>query len=154
MIICNDISVFLTTLPQRECANNLQILRFNPSHSTPEYIRDKIWEKRDTLWFLTKKTWSRRGKPFKLSRCIKVLFYITVNRLDFLTKKKSMMKIPLKLTIFLIFSPTSNHLHPLQVENCGRNSRLVECWSMIITNNHNKKISVFSSVLNAFNLLT
>ena len=40
------------------------------------------------------------------------------------------MKIFLKLiyqylTIFLIFSPTSNHLHPLQVENCDSNSRIV-----------------------------
>ena len=26
---------------------------------------------------------------------------------------------------FLSFSPTSNHLHPLQVENCDSNSRLV-----------------------------
>ena len=29
------------------------------------------------------------------------------------------------MTIFFNFSPTSNHLHPLQVENCGSNSRLV-----------------------------
>ena len=28
------------------------------------------------------------------------------------------------MVIFFIFSPTSNHLHPLQVENCGSNSRL------------------------------
>ena len=40
------------------------------------------------------------------------------------------MKIPIKLVyqymvIFLNFSPTSNHLHPLQVENCDSNSRLV-----------------------------
>ena len=40
------------------------------------------------------------------------------------------MKISLKLiyqymTIFFNFSPTSNHLHPLQVENCDSNSRLV-----------------------------
>ena len=26
---------------------------------------------------------------------------------------------------FLDFSPTSSHLHPLQVENCNSNSRLV-----------------------------
>ena len=26
---------------------------------------------------------------------------------------------------FFTFSPTSNHLHPLQVENCDSNSRLV-----------------------------
>ena len=40
------------------------------------------------------------------------------------------MKIPLKLiykymAIFLHFSPTLNHLHPLQVENCDSNLRLV-----------------------------
>ena len=29
------------------------------------------------------------------------------------------------MAIFLIFSPTSIHLHPLQVENCDSNSRLV-----------------------------
>ena len=29
------------------------------------------------------------------------------------------------MAIFFTFSPTSNHPHPLQVENCCRNSRLV-----------------------------
>ena len=29
------------------------------------------------------------------------------------------------MAIFINFLPTSNHLHPLQVENCGSNSRLV-----------------------------
>ena len=29
------------------------------------------------------------------------------------------------MTIFFNLSLTSNHLHPLQVENCGSNSRLV-----------------------------
>ena len=29
------------------------------------------------------------------------------------------------MTIFFIFSPTSSHLHPLQVENCDSNSRFV-----------------------------
>ena len=29
------------------------------------------------------------------------------------------------MVIFFIFSPTSNHLHPLQVENCDSNSQLV-----------------------------
>ena len=29
------------------------------------------------------------------------------------------------MAIFIIFSRTSNHLHPLQVENCDSNSRLV-----------------------------
>ena len=40
------------------------------------------------------------------------------------------MKITMKmvyqyLAIFFNFSATSNHLHPLQVENCDSNSRLV-----------------------------
>ena len=40
------------------------------------------------------------------------------------------MKISMKLlyqymVIFFNFSPTSSHLHPLQVENCDSNSRLV-----------------------------
>ena len=29
------------------------------------------------------------------------------------------------MVIFFNFSPTSNHLYPLQVENCDSNSRLV-----------------------------
>ena len=29
------------------------------------------------------------------------------------------------MTIFFNFSPTSSHLHPLQVENCDSNLRLV-----------------------------
>ena len=29
------------------------------------------------------------------------------------------------MAIFFIFSPTSSHHHPLQVENCDSNSRLV-----------------------------
>ena len=40
------------------------------------------------------------------------------------------MKIFMKLVyqfmvIFSNFSPTTSHFHPLQVENCGSNSRLV-----------------------------
>ena len=37
----------------------------------------------------------------------------------------SMKLIDQYMAIFFIFSPTSNHLHPQQVENCGSNSRLV-----------------------------
>ena len=67
---------------------------------------------------------------FKPSRCIKASFYIPENRLIFPTTKGFRMKISMKLfyqyiTIFLNFSPTSNHLHPLQVENCDSNSLLV-----------------------------
>ena len=29
------------------------------------------------------------------------------------------------MAIFFIFSPTSSHIHPLPVENCDSNSRLV-----------------------------
>ena len=29
------------------------------------------------------------------------------------------------MVVFFNFSPTLNHIHPLQVENCGSNSRLV-----------------------------
>ena len=29
------------------------------------------------------------------------------------------------MAVFFNLSPTSNHLHPLQVENCDSNSRLV-----------------------------
>ena len=29
------------------------------------------------------------------------------------------------MLVFFIFSPSSNHLHPLQVENCDSNSRLL-----------------------------
>ena len=29
------------------------------------------------------------------------------------------------MTIFFTFSPTSSHLHPLQVENCDSNSQLL-----------------------------
>ena len=52
------------------------------------------------------------------------------NRLKFTTTKGFRMNIPMKLVsqcvaIFFNFSTTSNHLHPLQVENCGSNSRLV-----------------------------
>ena len=31
----------------------------------------------------------------------------------------------LYIVIFFNFSPTSNHLHPLQIENCDSNSRVV-----------------------------
>ena len=33
--------------------------------------------------------------------------------------------LPMHSNSLLFFSPTSNHLHPLQVENCDSNSRLV-----------------------------
>ena len=68
--------------------------------------------------------------PFKPSRCIKASFHIPENRLYFTTTKGFRMNISMKqvyqyIAIFFTFSPTSNHLHPLQVENCDSNSRLV-----------------------------
>ena len=50
--------------------------------------------------------------------------------LIFPTTKGFRMNISMKLvyrymTILFNFLPTSNHLHPLQVENCDKNSRLV-----------------------------
>ena len=56
------------------------------------------------------------------------------------------MKIPMKLiyqymAILFNFSPTSNHPHPLQVENCDSNSRLV-VDEMTMTNPGLKGLSV------------
>ena len=52
------------------------------------------------------------------------------NILDFFTVKGFRRQISIKLfyeyiVIFFNISPTSNHLHPLQVENCDSSSRLV-----------------------------
>ena len=64
------------------------------------------------------------------SRCIKASFYIPEISLNFPTTGGFKMKISMKLiyqymAIFYNFPPTSSHLHPLQVENCDSNSRLV-----------------------------
>ena len=61
---------------------------------------------------------------------IKASFYIPGNRLNFLTLKGFRTKISMQLVyqyiaIIFNFSPTSSHLHLLQVENCDSNSRLV-----------------------------
>ena len=53
-----------------------------------------------------------------------------VNRLNFSTTKGFRKKISMKLVYqyiasFCNFSPTSRHLHPLQVENCDSNSLFV-----------------------------
>ena len=63
-------------------------------------------------------------------QCIKESFYIPENSLNFLISKVFRIKISMKLVyqymaIFCYFLITSNHLHPLQVENCDSNSRLV-----------------------------
>ena len=69
-------------------------------------------------------------KPFKPSRCTKASFHLPKNRLNFPTTKGFRTKISMKLVyqfmaIFFYFPTTSNHLHPLQVENCDSNSRFV-----------------------------
>ena len=76
------------------------------------------------------KAYSSSASPFKSARCIKASFHIPENRPNFPTTKGFRTKISKKLvcqymTIFFNFSLTSNHLHPLQVENCDSNSRLV-----------------------------
>ena len=63
------------------------------------------------------------------ARCIKASFYIPENRLnsydkDFRTNI-SMKLVYQYMVIFFNFSPPSNDFHPLQVENCDSNSRLV-----------------------------
>ena len=68
--------------------------------------------------------------PFKPSRCIKASFYNPENRFNFPTTDCFRKKISMKLfyqymTILFNFSPTLHHLHPLEVENCDSNSRLV-----------------------------
>ena len=67
---------------------------------------------------------------FKTSRCVKASFYIPEIKLNFPATRGLRMKISIKLvyqyiSIFFGFSPTSSRLHPLQVENCDSNSRLV-----------------------------
>ena len=79
------------------------------------------------IWYKSPMTNPSTLKP---SRCIKASFYIPEIRPNFPTTKGFRMKISMKLVyqymaIFITFSPTSNHLHPLQVENCDSNSRLV-----------------------------
>ena len=71
-----------------------------------------------------------RLERVKPSRCIKASFYIPENRLNFPTirgfrTKISMQLVYLYMAIFFNFQTTSNHLHPLQVENCDSNSQLV-----------------------------
>ena len=63
-------------------------------------------------------------------RGFKASFYNPENRLNFpktdcFRRKISMELFYQYMAIFFNFSPTSNHLHPLEVENCDSNSRLV-----------------------------
>ena len=76
--------------------------------------------------------------PFKASRCIKASFFIPEIIRNFPTTKGFRIKISMKLVyqymaIFNNFSPTSNHLYPLQVENCDSNS-----WLLVDEDNNGK----------------
>ena len=73
-------------------------------------------------------------------------FYITVYTPNIPTTGGFIIKIFLKLfyqkmAIFFIFSPISSHLHPLQVENCDSNSRLV-VDQMTIVNSGSKGLNL------------
>ena len=68
--------------------------------------------------------------PLNPHNALKHHFTIPENRLNFPTTRGLRMKISMRLVyqymaIIFNFSPTSNHLHPLRVENCDSNSRLV-----------------------------
>ena len=73
------------------------------------------------FWWMEKRR--NNHYPFKSSRCIKASFYIPENTLNLPTTSGFRTKI--SMTISLNFLPTSNHFHPLQVENCDSNSRLI-----------------------------
>ena len=78
----------------------------------------------------TPSAWLDQHQPFKPSRCIKESFYMPENRLNLLQRGVLERKFPWSLRtntweFSLIFKPRWNHLHPLQVENCDSNSRLV-----------------------------
>ena len=68
-----------------------------------------------------------------------------------------MINISLKLfyqyiAIFFNFSPTSNHLHPLQVENCDSNSlRVVDEMTMV--NSDSKGLSPHDALKHHFTSL-
>ena len=63
---------------------------------------------------------------FKPSRCIKASLYIPKIIPNLPTTRGFRMKpVYQYMALFINFSPTSSHFHPLQVENCDSNSRLV-----------------------------
>ena len=69
-------------------------------------------------------------QPFKSHDALKHHFTSLKTHLIFsqlvVRMKISMILVYQYMAIFFNFSPTTNHLHPLQVENCDSNSRLVE----------------------------
>ena len=97
---------------------------------SPPFVRIQILTLRVIMASTVEPAMSSQPQPFKPSRCIKASFYIPENRPNFPTTRGFRKKIPMKLVyqymaIFFNFSPTSSHLHSLQVENCNSNSRLV-----------------------------
>ena len=63
--------------------------------------------------------------PLSPHDALKHHFISLKNRLNFPTTKGFRMKISRTLQFFFHLPPTSTHFHPLQVENCDSNSRLV-----------------------------
>ena len=51
----------------------------------------------------------------------------------------------MKLAIFFNFKTTSNYLHPLQVENCDSN------WRLVVDGDDNGKFRLERVILNLFN---
>ena len=67
-----------------------------------------------------------RFNPLSLHDALKHHFTSLKSYLIFLQRMKMSMKLVYQyMAIFINFSPTLNHLHPLQAENCDSNSRLV-----------------------------
>ena len=98
--------------------------RIELRHYDDFILKERLW----SPWFIQQ--YFSALKPFKSSRCIKASFHILENRLNCPTTRAFRTKISMKLVyqymaIFYNFQPTSRHFHPLQVENCDSNSRLV-----------------------------
>ena len=86
-----------------------------------------IWRFKGLIWFIGR---LNHCYPLSPHDALKHHFTSLKNRLNFPTTKGFRRKISIQLfyqyiTIFPNFSPTPTHLHPLQVENCDSNSRLV-----------------------------
>ena len=95
-----------------------------------------------TVYLSVNKTNKRRTNDNSRAQCFKdfkvnplsphdaLKCHLPEKRPNFPTTMGFRMKISMKLvyqymTIFFNFLPTSNHVHPLQAENCDSNSRLV-----------------------------
>ena len=130
--MCHDAVYLLLLFPHHprrhpEKYTNLQVDKKFRSETIDEPSLTQHWVSISYLFGLVKLTPRHHMID---SRCIKASFHIPENRLNFPTTMGFGTKIPMKLVyqymaIFFNFSPTSNNLHPLQVENCDSNSRLV-----------------------------